>query len=455
MLDILILLVLVAGIVLVTARWKVSPVLALLGAALLGAFAYRIPVADIVTTITTAFGGTLGNIGLVILFGTMIGVLLERSGAAIAMAEALIRLIGTRFPTLTMTVIGFFVSIPVFCDSGYVILNSLRKAITLRTGVSTLATSVALMTGLYATHTLVPPTPGPLAAASNLGVENLGLLIGIGLPVAAVAALAGMLYANRFLHTKLPPITTGGDDMDTPEAEQTYEELRAGYGRLPHAFAAFMPILVPLLLICFGSIAKLPGRPFGEGVPFEIIGFVGTPVIALMLGLVVAASLLRGNGKLDTFNSQIDEAIRVSAPILLITAAGAAFGAVLAASPLMDVLGDSLSGLGIGLAVPFLIAAALKTAQGSSTVAMVTTSALVAPLLDSIGLGSTMGATLSVLAVGAGAMVVSHANDSYFWVVSRLSGIPVATAYRSLTVATAIEGTAAFAAIYVLGLFLL
>lgn len=452
MIDVLILLVLVAGIVLVTARWKVSPVLALLGAALLGAFAYRIPVADIVTTITTAFGGTLGNIGLVILFGTMIGVLLEKSGAAIAMAEALIRLIGTRFPTLTMSVIGFVVSIPVFCDSGYVILNSLRKAITLRTGVSTLATSVALMTGLYATHTLVPPTPGPLAAAANLGVENLGLLIALGLPVAAVAAFAGMLFANRFLHTKVAPIAPVGDEETEAETEQTYEELRAGYGVLPHAFAAFAPILVPLLLICLGSIAKLPGRPFGEGAPFEVIGFVGTPVIALMLGLLVAASLLRGNGKLETFNSQIDEAIRVSAPILLITAAGAAFGAVLAASPLMDVLGSSLSGLGIGLAVPFLIAAALKTAQGSSTVAMVTTSALVAPLLDSIGLGSTMGATLTVLAVGAGAMVVSHANDSYFWVVSRLSGIPVATAYRSLTVATAIEGTAAFAAIWVIGL---
>lgn len=451
MLDILILIVLVAGIVLVTARWKVSPVLALLGAALLGAFAYRIPVVDIVTAITTAFGGTLGNIGLVILFGTMIGVILERSGAAIAMADALIKVIGTRFPNLTMTVIGYVVSIPVFCDSAYVILNSLRKAVTVRTGVSTLATSVALMTGLYATHTMVPPTPGPLAAASNLGVENLGLLIGLGLPVAAVAALAGMLFANRFLHTEIELVPSDDDD----ELDKTYEELRASYGVLPAPFLAFLPILAPLLLICAGSIAKLPTQPLGDGVVFEVLGFLGTPVIALIIGLIAASALLRGNGKLATFNSQIDDAIRVSAPILLITAAGASFGAVLAASPLMDVLGGSLSGLGIGLAVPFLIAAALKTAQGSSTVSMVTTSALVAPLLGEIGLGTPMGATLTVLAVGAGAMVVSHANDSYFWVVSRLSRIPVATAYRSLTVATAIEGTAAFATIWVIGLIAL
>lgn len=451
MLDILILVALVAGIVLVTARWKVSPVLALLGAALIGAFAYRIPVADIITTITTAFGGTLGNIGLVILFGTMIGVILERSGAAIAMADWLIRIIGTRFPNLTMTVIGYIVSIPVFCDSGYVILNSLRKAITVRTGVSTLATSIALMTGLYATHTLVPPTPGPLAAASELGVENLGLLIALGLPVAAVAAIAAMLFANRFLHKPVDLVPTEDDD----EIDKSYEELRASYGALPKAFPAFLPILLPLVLICGASIAKIPSRPIGEGVPFEILSFVGTPVIALILGLIAAAALLQGNGRLVAFNSQIDDAIRISAPILLITAAGASFGAVLSASPLMDVLSGSISGLGLGLAVPFLIAAALKTAQGSSTVAMVTTSALVAPLLDSIGLGSEMGAALAVLAVGAGAMVVSHANDSYFWVVSRLSRIPVATAYRSLTVATAIEGTAAFATIWVLSLFLL
>ncbi|GMA33126.1 GntP family permease [Litorihabitans aurantiacus] len=449
--QILILVALVAAIVFVTARLKISPVLALLGAALVGAFAYRIPVADVISTITTAFGGTLGNIGLVILFGTMIGVILERSGAAIAMADWLIKILGTRFPNLTMTVIGYIVSIPVFCDSGYVILNSLRKAITVRTGVSTLATAIALMTGLYATHTLVPPTPGPLAAASELGVENLGLLIALGLPVAALAALAAMLFANRFLHRPVELVPTAEED----EIDHTYEELRASYGVLPKAFPAFLPILVPLVLICAASVARIPSRPLGQGVPFDIITFVGTPVIALVIGLIAAAGLLRGNGRLGAFNTQIDEAIRVSAPILLITASGAAFGAVLAASPLMDVLGSSLSGLGIGLAVPFLVAAALKTAQGSSTVALVTTSALVAPLLDSLGLGSEMGATLAVLAIGAGAMVVSHANDSYFWVVSRLSRIPVATAYRTLTVATGIEGVTAFAAIFGLGLVLL
>jgi len=459
--ELIVLLILVVAIVLVTARWKISPFLALIGAAILAAFAYRIPLAEVAGTVTTAFGTTMGNIGLVILFGTMIGIILERSGAAISMADALIKVLGTRFPNLTLTIIGYIVSIPVFCDSGYVVLNSLRKAITLRTGVSGLATSVALMTGLYATHTMVPPTPGPLAAAESIGIadnlgliiaDNLGLIIAVGLPVAAISALAGLFYASRFNKSQWTALPSE-DENDL--ADLDYEQLRASFGKLPHLALAFLPILVPLVLICASSIAKLPSQPLGGGTLVEVLSFLGTPVIALIFGLLSATLLLRGENKLGDFNEQMHESVRTAAPILLITGAGAALGAVLAASELTTILSDSLSGLGLGLAVPFLIAAALKSAQGSSTVSMVTTSALVAPMLGSLGLDSELGMVLSVLAVGAGAMVVSHANDSYFWVVSQLSRIPVITAYKTLSVATAIQGTAAFATVWILGAVLL
>ncbi|MFJ2145188.1 GntP family permease [Arthrobacter sp. MYb222] len=453
MYELLVLLILVVAIVMVTARLKISPFLALVGAAILAAFAYRIPLADVASTVTTAFGSTMGNIGLVILFGTMIGVILEKSGAAISMADALIKVLGTRFPNLTLSIIGYIVSIPVFCDSGYVVLNSLRKAITLRTGISGLATSIALMTGLYATHTMVPPTPGPLAAAESIGIaDNLGLIIAVGLPVAAISALAGLAYASRFNKSKWTPLPSD-DHNDISELD--YEQLRASFGKLPSPALAFMPILVPLVLICAASIAKLPSHPMGEGAALEILSFLGTPVIALIFGLISSTFLLSGGSKLAVFNEQMNEAVRTAAPILLITGAGAGFGAVLAASDLTTILSDSLSGLGLGLAVPFLIAAALKSAQGSSTVSMVTTSALVAPMLGSLGLGSELGMVLSVLAVGAGAMVVSHANDSYFWVVSQLSRIPVITAYKTLSVATAIQGTAGFLTVLVLGAVLL
>ena len=452
MLSIAILVALVAAIVFATAKLKINPFLALLAAALVGGFAFGLPVDTIAPTMTTAFGATLGNIGLIILFGTIIGVILERSGAAIAMAEALIKVLGTRFPTLTMSVIGFIVSIPVFCDSGFVILNSLKKSLAARAKVSLVAMTIALMTGLYATHVFVPPTPGPLAAAGNLNIiDQLGLIIGFGLIAAVVSAAAGLLWANRFLKKdiQLMPEPAG------EESEQDYEKIRAAYGKLPNAFLAFLPILAPILLICLASIAKLPAAPFGDSGPYIAIVFLGTPVIALAVGLIVSLFLLRGKGKLDAFGDRVTEGIRISAPILLITASGAAFGAVLAASDLTDFLGSTLSTLGLGLAVPFLISAALKTAQGSSTVAMVTTSVLLLPLLPALGLDSDLGKVLSVLAIGAGAMVVSHANDSFFWVVSQLSRIPVATAYRTLTPATAIQGVAGFAAVWVIGLIVL
>ena len=169
---VLILVALIAFIVLSTTRLKLHPFLALLAAALIAGFAYQLPHQDIIKTIATGFGGILGNIGIVIVLGTIIGVILERSGAAITMAETVIKLLGERFPTLTMSIIGYLVSIPVFCDSGYVILNSLKNALAARMKVSVVAMSVALATGLYATHTFVPPTPGPIAAAGNLGLES-------------------------------------------------------------------------------------------------------------------------------------------------------------------------------------------------------------------------------------------------------------------------------------------
>ena len=197
---VLILLGVIIFIVIATSKLKLHPFLTLLLATFIAALCFGLPLKDIAKTIGTGFGGILGYIGLVIVLGTIIGTILEKSGAAITMADSVIKLLGNRFPTLTMSIIGYMVSIPVFCDSGFVILNSLKQSMASRMKVSSVAMSVALATGLYATHTFVPPTPGPIAAAGNLGLEDsLGLVIGVGLVVAVVAALAGLLWANRFM----------------------------------------------------------------------------------------------------------------------------------------------------------------------------------------------------------------------------------------------------------------
>lgn len=445
-----VLFVLIVLIVFATAKLKLNPFITLLLAAFIAAFAYGLPLRDIETTIRGGFGNIMGNIGLVIVLGTVIGVILERSGAAITMAQSIIRVFGQRFPTLTMSSVGFLVAIPVFCDSGFVILNSLKRSVARTLKASPVAMTVALSTGLFATHTLVPPTPGPIAAAGNLGLgDNLGLVILMGLGFALVAALTGLAWA-RFSRD-LPSAELEVAD-DVASGEQASGVLQRD---LPGTGAAFAPIFVPILLICLGSVANYPGAPLGQGALFEALNFLGKPVNALMAGLGCAVLLLRGEGRVARFSDFIGQGLVIAAPILLVTGAGGAFGAVLAATPLGDFLGSSLSGLGMGLLMPFVVAAALKTAQGSSTVAMVTASALVAPLLPQIGLDSDMGRALTVMAVAAGAMTVSHANDSYFWVVAQFSRMDVATAYRAHTAATLAMGIVTIIAVQLVALVVL
>ncbi|CCN83131.1 putative Gluconate transporter [Vibrio nigripulchritudo SFn27] len=448
---ILILLAVIAFIVVATTKFKVHPFLALLVAAFLAAFAYGLPADSIAKTIASGFGGILGYIGLVIVLGTIIGVILEKSGAAITMADTVIKVLGDRFPTLTMTLIGYIVSVPVFCDSGFVILNSLKESLANRLKTSSVAMSVALATGLYATHTFVPPTPGPIAAAGNLGLEsNLGLVIAVGIFVAGVAALAGMLWANRF-----KDVQPDGEEAQSPADSQDWKALKESYGTLPTAGQAFAPIFVPILMICLGSVARFPSKPLGEGFLFDALNFLGQPLTALVIGLLLAVRLLKSDNKAKEFSERISQGITAAAPILLITGAGGAFGAVLKATPLGEYLGTTLSVLGIGILMPFIVAAALKSAQGSSTVALVTTSALVAPLLGQLGLDSEMGRVLTVMAIGAGAMTVSHANDSFFWVVSQFSRMSVGLAYRAQTMATLVQGITAIVLVYILSLVLL
>lgn len=448
------LILVVIALVFATAKLKLHPFLALLLAAFAMAIAGGLDPKHALDVINKGFGGTLGYIGIVIALGTIIGVILERTGAAIAMAEAIIRLLSDRFPTLTVSLIGYIVSIPVFCDSGYVILNSLKTAMAKKTGTSVVAMSIALATGLFATHNFVPPTPGPIAAASNLGIaDSLGLVILVGLVVAAVAALVGWLWANRFMRADDSQMLEPDPITEATGVDVTHEEQNPR--ARPATWAAFAPILIPIALICMGSIAALMVKGTEPGFMARALIFLGQPVAALAIGLVFALALIPAGNKRAQFHRFTVDGVLLSAPIILITGAGGAFGAVLRATPIGDQIGGMLAGLGIGLLVPFLVAAALKSAQGSSTVALVGASSLVAPLLGTLGLDSEMGRVLAVMAVGAGAMTVSHANDSYFWVVTEFSRLRVATAYKALTTATLLQGIASMIAIYLLSLVLL
>ncbi|MFC6203479.1 GntP family permease [Psychrobacter urativorans] len=437
-------------IIFATAKLKWHPFLVLILSAFLVALFYQVPLDSVAKTIADGFGGILGYIGLVIVFGTIIGLILEKTGAAIVMAETVINLLGPRFPTLTMSIVGAVVSIPVFCDSGFVILNSLKESLAERLKVSSVAMSIALATGLYATHTFVPPTPGPIAAAGNLGLEsNLGLVIMVGIVVTTVAVLAGWLWSNRFLNVE--PDNIDADNVAAVALPANMKS-REDYNKLPSATMAFLPIIVPIVLICLSSFANFPTAPLGGGLMAELLIFIGNPLTALLIGLFLSFLLIEGNDKTQQVSDAISQGLVVAAPILLITGAGGAFGAMLKVTPIGDYLGTTLSALGLGIFMPFIVSAALKTAQGSTTVALVTTSAMVAPLLGQIGLDSELGRVFCVMAIGAGAMTISHANDSFFWIVSQFSRMSVAQAYKAHSVATGIQGVTSIIFIWLLTL---
>ena len=437
-------------IIFATAKLKWHPFLVLILSAFLVALFYQVPLNTVAKTISDGFGGILGYIGLVIVFGTIIGLILEKTGAAIVMAETVIKVLGPRFPTLTMSIVGAVVSVPVFCDSGYIILNSLKESLAERLHVSSVAMSIALATGLYATHTFVPPTPGPIAAAGNLGLEsNLGLVIMVGVVVTAVAVLAGWWWSNRFLNVTPDNI----DALDAPAATLPENmKTRDDYSNMPSATMAFLPIIVPIVLICLSSVANFPSAPFGNGTLTDILVFIGNPLTALLIGLFLSFLLINTEQKTQQISDSISQGLVVAAPILLITGAGGAFGAMLKVTPIGDYLGTTLSALGLGIFMPFIVSAALKTAQGSTTVALVTTSAMVAPLLDQIGLDSELGRVFCVMAIGAGAMTISHANDSFFWIVSQFSRMSVAQAYKAHSMATGIQGVTSIVFIWLLTL---
>ncbi|MBI1389841.1 MAG: GntP family permease [bacterium] len=424
----------VAGIVVSTARWRVHPFLALLAAAFGFGLISGMDPLKVVDAVNQGFGSVAGGIGVVIVAGTIIGVILERSGGALALADAVLRRVGTERAPLAMSLIGYVVSIPVFCDSGFVILSPLMKAVAKRATVTLPSAAMALSLGLYASHTMVPPTPGPIAAAEILHAD-LGLVLLFGFPISAAAMLTGWLFAR-----------TLGRKRDGVEVEDLSDEKwNAALHDAPPAIAAFAPIAIPLVLILMGSLAASPWSPFGgEGVT-KAIRFLGSPVVAILLGVAVAYSLA---GRVwsrvgDSESGVMSTALNAAAVIILITCAGGAFGKVLQASGMADAIGGPLSHWRLGVLLPFILAAALKTAQGSSTVAIITTATLISPLMEALELASPAQTALTVVMIGAGSMVCSHANDSYFWVVTQFSNMSVAEGYRWQSLGSAIQGCAA------------
>lgn len=436
---IVLLILAVAFIVVSTTKFKLHPFLALIFAAIGFGLLSGMPFAEIVNSVNSGFGDIVGHIGLVIVIGCIIGTFLEESGGAYVMAQGIVRLAGKKRVPLAMLIVGCFISIPVYADSGFVILSPLNKAITKKAGVSLACTAIALSLGLTITHCLVPPTPGPVAATAILGAD-LGLVILIGLIVSVFVAAESYFFVTRYAsRTYIDP---------DPDGEITVEEDDAK--DKPSALRSFLPVVVPLVLIVFKSISDFPGAPFGEGVAASVLRFVGEPVVALIIGMILSFFLPKKfDRELLSTTGWVGKSLTSAAVIIMITAAGGSFGMILRNSGIADILGESLAGANVGIWLPFIIAAALKSAQGSSTVAIVTTASLIAPMMEALGFVSPVGRALAVMSLCSGAMVMSHVNDSFFWVVTQLSGMNVKTGCKLHGIGTLLGGLTAMLVVWI------
>ena len=429
-------------------KFKVHPFLSIMAVSLLLALVAGIPLTKIADVIGAGFSGTFSSIGIVIILGALIGTILEKTGAAFKLADLVIKVVGKKNPELAMELMGWVVSIPVFCDSGFVILDPIRKALVKRTGTSSVAMTVALSAGLYISHVFIPPTPGPIAAAQTLGIgENLLLVMSIGAAASVLPLIAGLIFA-KFIGKK---VKSADETVTSDEVVKTYEELVAEYGKLPNGFNALAPIIVPIILMALGSISSMAGW---TGFVSELCTFLGKPVIALAVGTIFGVIQLATAKKMGDFYTITNDTLKTVGPILFVTAAGGVLGKVISSTDMVNFITSNSGVLGtIGIFFPFILAAILKSAQGSSTVAITTTAGILAPLMGAMELNTPALGALTVMAIGAGAMTVSHANDSYFWVVTNFGKMTPDQGYKTQTLLTLVLGVSAMIGIFVLSLF--
>ena len=434
-------LALLAGIgliIVLSTRYRVHPFFSLSLACFVTGGLGGLDAASIGSLMKEGFGKIMSSLGFIIVLGTALGMVLQANGATTAMANAIIKRVGSKRSAFAMSLTGFMVGLPIFCDSGYVVLNGLNQSMIRRTGIATAILSTAMATGLYAVHCFIPPHPGITAALGTMHAE-MGKVILLGLVAAIPAMLAGYYWAVR-RGRKFPLATAGNDpEVPQPDAEQA----------LPGTVLSFIPVLVPVVLIACRALIPVPDHRV-----LRWTLMAGEPAIALSIGLVLALCIPK-KWERGALGRLMHHGLEKAGGILVIIGAGGAFGAVIHALKLQDQLAHMQGVHALGIFFPFLVAVILKTAQGSSTVAVLTAASIVVPFLPGLGLDTENGRVLTVLAMGAGSMAVSHINDAYFWVITNFSGQelkPVLQVYSMATVWMALTG---MMAVYLLSLIML
>ena len=404
-------------------RFKIKPFLTLLIASFLSGIFLKIDILETLYLISKGFFSIVLIIGPIIVIGTVLGKFLNETGISKKMVNTFISYFGIDNIPLSLNLIGLIISIPVFCDAAFILMSSIVKDLSRITKKNIILLSVCLATGLYSAHVFIPPTPGPIAASAIINAD-IGLLFLIGIVVGIIVSISGYVWM-KFLFKK--------------EFKIKSVEIKSHDFTSDRSIVSFLPVIVPILLISTSTIIKYPKLDINK-LPFlKIFEIIGKPEIALLIGFIMTLIFLKKD-EIQSTPQWIIKSLKNSFGILLITGAGGALGYIIRESGIIDNLNLNIAtGLASIFSV-FILATIIKTIQGSSTVAIVTTCAITAPILQSIGMTSELEKVILIISIGSGAMTISHVNDSYFWVVTKYSNIEMNDVLKYFSSATLIQG---------------
>jgi GntP family gluconate:H+ symporter len=420
-------------------RFQVHAFIAMMLVSILVALATGMPVADIVPTLIQGMGGTLGSVAILVALGAMLGRTIEVSGGAGSLARRFTQLLGPKRVPAALTAAALVLSIPVFFDVGFIILVPIVYGFCKAAGVDPVKFGLPVAGIMLATHVVVPPHPGIVGGAAVLQAD-IGWITVIGLGCCvALAPLAQLLggWLNRRRYAMLPATAESYAAFDAGADA-------AGRGRAPGVGAVLTLIVVPLLLIMAGTTGATL-LPKGDALR-NALSFIGAPVFALMVAIGLAFVLIarqQGWSRQQT-NDVMESALPPASTVILVTGAGGVFAKVLTVSGIGAALSGAITAAGLPLLLAgFVISLALRAAQGSATVAILTTAGLLVGAVQG-GAYTPVQVALLAVAIGFGGLGLSHVNDSGFWIVTRYLGLSVADGLRSWTVLTTLLGLAGF-----------
>jgi GntP family gluconate:H+ symporter len=423
---------------LLIARWKWHVFLALLLPILLFGVLPGIRRNNFIDAFEQGFGNTLGKIGIVIVLGSIIAEALRHTGAIKVITRSMVKLVGAKRMPFALTLTGFILGIAIFSDVAYVILNPLVHSAAHAMGVGMGTMSIGLVGALQLTHAIVPPTPGPLAAAALVGAD-IGKTIIFGSIAGLVGSVAGLIWGQ---YVAGPRIKTQPSEV---YRDNDFLEAAAGE-RVPSTLSSYAPIAIPVVLISGQSVANLL---LDEGhVVREVLGYIGWPVVALTIGLWLAYRNIGGKEKkTDTVNQWVKDGLKTAAMILVVTGLGGSLSAILKGTPAVDFVADMFAAHGLpSILLPFMIGVIGNMLTGSTTVGVITAGSLVAPMLSALDLSPEA----AMLSGASGSVIIKYVNSSYFWVCTSLSKLEVKEALLGYGGVTFVGGTASFAAVWVM-----